>query len=120
MEITGYKSFTYPMTNRYGLLFEVGKTYQANGPIKFKTNGFHFCERMEDTLRYFDNFKYDIDTCEVIGMGNIDEYYDDYYGYYDMYSASIITIVKRLTRLETLELANKMDPIRLSRFIKRV
>ena len=57
--------FNDDLTNRYGTKFEVGKTYHANGDIKFGNdgNGFHMCKNIEDTLRYFDAFNDNIRIC---------------------------------------------------------
>ena len=102
MEIRGYKAFNEDLSNRYGLEFETGEIYQVSGSISFgvRGNGFHFCKRLEDTLRYFDAMDDNIQIAEVIGRGSIVEYYDDYYGYYDMYVASELEVVKVLSREE--------------------
>ena len=102
MEIRGYKAFNEDLSNRYGLEFKPGEIYQVTGPASFgvRGNGFHFCKRLEDTLRYFDAMDGKIQIAEVIGRGSIVEYYDDYYGYYDMYAASELEIVKVLSREE--------------------
>lgn len=104
MEIRGYKAFNEDLSNRYGAEFKAGEIYQVTGPVAFGTrgNGFHFCKRLEDTLRYFDAMEGNVQIAEVIGRGNIAEYYDDYYGYYDMYAASELEVVKVLSREEIL------------------
>lgn len=96
----GYKCFNDDLTNRYGTKFEVGKTYHANGDIKFGNdgNGFHMCKNIEDTLRYFDAFNDNIRICLVYGFGEFNEYDDEYNGYYDMYSYEYLTILKELSR----------------------
>lgn len=102
MEIRGYKAFNEDLSNRYGSEFKTGEIYQVSGSISFgvRGNGFHFCKRLEDTLRYFDAMDDNIQIAEVIGRGSIVEYYDDYYGYYDMYVASELEVVKVLSREE--------------------
>ena len=97
--IEGYKCFDKGLINRYGVTFELGKIYHANGDIKFQKNGFHMCANLEDTLRYYDGFS-NIKIAEVIGIGKIDRYEDNYYGYYDMYSAERLYILKFLSREE--------------------
>ena len=64
--VLGYKCFNEDLTNRYGFKFEVGNTYKVDGIIKFGIdgNGFHMCERLEDTLRYFDAMNLDVSVCE--------------------------------------------------------
>ena len=54
---TGFKSFNLDRTNCYGKIFEEGKEYHCDGEIKFGPhgNGFHFAERLEDTIRYSGN-----------------------------------------------------------------
>ena len=82
------------------MVFEEGKTNKVDGNIKFGVNGngFHFCKRLEDTLRYIDDK--DPKIARVIGRGTIDEGFDDYNGYYDMYASSIIDIKYFLMREE--------------------
>ena len=88
------------MNNRYGMTFEEGKEYSVSGEIVFGNlgNGFHFCQRLEDTLRYVNAMNGDVLLAEVIGSGEIKEGYDDYYGYYDMYVASDLKVVRVLDR----------------------
>lgn len=102
VEIRGFKAFNKDLTNRYGQEFLEGERYLLEGPISFglHSNGFHFCERLEDTLRYFDAMNEEICIAEVIGRGEIASYYDDYYGYYDMYAVSDLEIVRFLSRDE--------------------
>lgn len=115
----GYKCFNDDLTNRYGTKFEVGKTYHANGDIKFGNdgNGFHMCKNIEDTLRYFDAFNDNIRICLVYGFGEFNEYDDEYNGYYDMYSYEYLTILKELSREEIINYALNICEYRLKRFI---
>ena len=112
MEIKGYKTFNKDMTNRYGERFEVGGTYATppDEEIKFGNdgNGFHFCERLEDTYRYFPALDEEVTSTEVTGSGTIVDYDDEYYGYYDMHASSIITIDRVLTREEIIDMY--LDP----------
>ena len=114
----GYKSFNADMTNRYGVKFEVGKTYKTDGPIKFGNNGngFHMCKNMEDTFRYFDSTN--ISVCKVNGLGKKKKYEDEYYGFYDMYAVEKIEILKLLKRKEILEYMLELYPERVMRFIQ--
>jgi len=118
--IKGYKCFNKDMTNRYGIKFEVGKTYTTFGNIKFglNGNGYHMCKNMEDTLRYYDAIGDDVIICEVTGYGKyvLDE--DDYYGYYDMYSVEIIKIERMISRDEIIEIALNLNEIQVLHFIK--
>lgn len=98
--ILGYKAFNYDCTNRFGQKFEAGHVYDSHDTIiKFQNTGFHFCKNLEDTLRYYDGFS-NIKIAEVVGIGRIDSYEDNYYGYYNMYSAEKMYILKFLTREE--------------------
>lgn len=115
----GYKCFNKDMTNRYGQTFEVGKTYFIDGKIKFGNNGhgFHMCERMEDTLRYFDAMQEEVNICFVLGSGEIVSYVDEYYGYYDMFAVSSLKIIKQLTREETILKGLLLNEVNVKRFI---
>lgn len=106
MEIRGYKAFNKDMTNRYGVEFKVGSVYEVEGDARFGNdgNGFHFCKRLEDTLRYFDGMGDEIQIAEVIGSGDICEYCDEYYGYYDMYSATRLEVVNVLSRRDIIKM----------------
>lgn len=118
MEIIGYKCFNEDFTNRYGEKFEVGKTYNVSGEVKFGSNGngFHFCKNIEDTFRYFDTKKCLV--CLVKGEGVIDTYEDEYNGFYDMYSAESIEILKKLSREEIINIGLNLKFDRLLRFIQ--
>lgn len=116
-EIYGFKCFNKGLTTRYGDKLEIGKIYESNGAPIFQHNGFHMCERMEDTLRYFDAFGGDVDICRVIGYPPFHDYYDDYYGYYDMHSCQKIILTELLTRDEIIKEADKMNELRFRRFL---
>lgn len=114
-----YKCFNSDLTNRYGTKFEVGKTYHANGAIKFGNNGngFHMCQRLEDTLRYFDAMGNEVAICEVTGYGACDKGEDTIYDYYDMYAYENMTINKRLSREEIINYALQATGNRAQRFV---
>ena len=65
--IKGYKAFNKDLTNRYGSEFVEGTTYRVEGELKFGNNGngFHFCKRLEDTLRYFPGMEEEIDIASI-------------------------------------------------------
>jgi hypothetical protein len=118
--VKGYKAFNVDLTNRYGSSFEVGKRYSVDGNAVFGNhgNGFHFCERLEDTLRYFDAMNGEIAICEVVGSGNIVEYSDEYYGYYEMFAATELEISKVLTREEIVGMFRDAPWYRTVRFVQ--
>ena len=120
MEIHGYKAFNKGLTNRYGKEFKAGETYTIDGPLKFGNNGngFHFCERLEDTLRYFPAMKEEIDIAQVTALGNLEEYEDNYYGYYDMYCTDKIRIDRVLDREEIIRMFLDENNFRVMRFIQ--
>lgn len=90
----GYKVFNKGLTGNYGNTYELNKNYFYEGNIKFKHSGFHFCEHLEDTLRYYNSFESDIEICLIKAFGTIVTYNDEYYGYYDMHSSSNFIILK--------------------------
>lgn len=120
VKIKGYKAFNKDMTNRYGVAFSEGEKYSVSGPAVFGNagNGFHFCERLEDTLRYFDAMNDDIAIAEVIGSGDIKEYNDDYYGYYDMYATTELEVVRFLGRSEIIDMFGAAPGYRTVRFVQ--
>lgn len=119
MEVIGYKCFNKDMTNSYGIKFGIGKKYSVDGPIKFgnQGNGFHMCERMEDTLRYFDAMNSDVSICLVRGSGEMLSFSDEYYGYYDMHVVQSLEIIKIFSRDEIVGMAMDMNKNSLTRFI---
>lgn len=123
IEIFGYKSFNMDATNWYGKVFEEGKCYHCDGDIKFgpNGNGYHFAERMEDTIRYSDEKSgtvlRNVLIAEVIGSGILALGEDDYNGYYDMYSTSDLKIVRFLSREEVIKMALQLREFQLARFI---
>ena len=120
MRIGGYKAFNYDMTNRYGQVFEEGKIYSMDVSPKFGVhgNGFHFCKRMEDTLRYVPGMEEEIRIAKVTGLGEMVQREDTYYEYFDMYCTNKIRIDRILSRQEILKMALKMAPSEAIRFIR--
>jgi|GEM_PF-5456721 len=120
-KIEGYKSFNQGLITQFGDSLEEGKIFTMDGVIKYHQNGYHFCKRLEDTLRFFDVRSSEVEICKVIGSGDIDEGYDDYYDYYDLYAARELEIVKKLAREEIISLMinpNEVFELRMKRFIE--
>lgn len=115
MEIIGYKCFNKDLTNRYGKKFELGKIYIAQGDLK--SNGFHICKNMEDTLRYFDAVNDEISICEVKGSGDRILKEDEYYGYYEMYIVEKLEILKLLSREDIIKKMLKSNEFSVERFL---
>ena len=118
MTIKGFKAFNANMTNRYGKLFEEGKSYSVVGDPSFglKGNGFHFCKNIEDTFRYFD--PNDCTIAKVTGSGKIAEGFDNDNDYYDMYACTDIYINHIMSRDEVIDtILNLKMERRVCRFI---
>ena len=120
MELHGYKAFHYPLVNRYGKVFEENHIYTIPGELQFGNNGngFHFCKRLEDTLRYVPGMEEEISIAKVTALGDILERNDEYYGYYDMYCMNKIQIDKRLTRDEIVSYYYSCSEERVIRFLQ--
>ena len=108
MVIKGYKAFNNDMTNRYGSKFEEGKIYEIDGPLSFgnKGNDLHFCENLEDTLKFFDD---DRKIAKVTCLGDYYKVDDEQQDYYDMYVTNKLRVDKILTRKEILDYILKED-----------
>ncbi len=119
-DITGYKAFNKNMTNRYNTNFIEGGIYSVSGPLMFgnEGNGYHFCKRLEDTLRYFPSIDNEIAIAEVTSLDETLEFYDDYYGYYEMYVTRKIKINKILSRKEIIEMFLNVYDDRVVRFLQ--
>lgn len=118
--IEGYKAFNKNMKNRYDFEFVEGQIYTIDGPLSFGNtgNGYHFCKRLEDTLRYFPaTKKEEVKFAKVTSLDETVEFYDDYYGYYDMYAARKIKIDKILTRKEIISMFLDAYEERVIRFL---
>lgn len=115
----GYKAFYKGLINKNGFRFEEKKTYSADGEVKYgpKGNGFHFCERLEDTLRYFCDEE-DVEFAEVTALGEFVEYHDHYNGFYNMYSTNKLRIDRVLSRKEVINIFLEMDSHNNPRLIR--
>ena len=120
MSIQGYKAFHANLVNRYGIKFYEGMTYFIEGVLRFGNdgNGFHFCKRLEDTLRYFPGMEEKIDIARVTAIGDTLESEDDYNGYYDMYCTNEIRIDKVLSREEIVMPYLNLPEYRVVRFLQ--
>ena len=116
-KIHGFKCFNKGLKTRFGKKMELNKIYRVEETPIFKSSGFHMCKNMEDTFRYFDCFKEEIDICKVIGYPEYTEYSDEYYGYYEMYSCQGIELVEKLTREQIIKISDEMYDSRFARFI---
>ena len=117
----GYKCFNKGLINRYGIQFEVGKTYHCDGEIKFGNNGngFHVCRRLEDILRYFDAMTGKVDICKVICYGKYAKGEDEYNDYYDMFAFEYMIIQKIMTREEIINYGLGLYEMQAKRFVSQ-
>ena len=114
----GYKVLLSGLVNRYGTVYELNKKYILRGELKSRENGFHFCSRPEDTLRYIDAFNEEFDMVEVEGSGDLHLYEDDYYEYFDMYASSEMEIKRVIPREEWIRsVIDSKIPDRVKRLI---
>ena len=114
--ISGFKCFYSGLVNAFGNKLELDKKYICNEPVKFKSNGYHICTNLEDTLRFFDGVNKQVDICEVIGYPEYVKYDDEYYGYYDMYACQGLLLKRILTRDEIIKKADSMYNEAFKRF----
>ena len=112
MDIKGYKAFDKNKKNVYGAAFEEGKIYEVDGPLECKKdgNGFHFCERLEDCLRYVPALEEEIKIARVTSLGDYLETEDKDYGYDGIYICNRIRIDQFLKRPEIIEWYLKQSP----------
>ena len=115
--ISGYKCFDKGLKTHYGDELEVGKVYHVKDNIRFQQSGFHMCQNLEDTLRYFDAFNDEVVVASVTGFGKINEYEDDYNGFYNMYAVEYLLINRILSHEEIIDYALHLPPYRVKRFI---
>lgn len=115
--MVGYKSYD---GNKVKIEDILDKHFHLDGEIKFHKRGYHFCERIEDTLRYSGGITNpNIIIAEVEATNIINEGEDEYYGYYDMYSTSDLYVKRILSRQEIIEyFLNETNPYRVKRFIE--
>lgn len=89
--ILGYKVFNSNLTCR-GFQYEIGKTYEIEGPLQICSNGFHFCEKLEDCFSYYsiyDSRGKRSRVCQVRAYGKIQKHGDKW-------ATSKIEIVKEI------------------------
>ena len=119
--IKGFKAFNAGLISVYDFTFEENKCYHVEGEVVYRKNGFHFCEHLEDTLKYYTNTNNDVDIAKVIGFGKVIK--KEVEGFstddYEVCVASDIKILNKLTREEIIEEMQKhqYNLTRMTRFI---
>lgn len=113
----GYKCFNGDFTDRYGNVIESGHIYSCD-ELEIKKKGYHFCKRLEDTLRYYDGLSSDVIICRVKALGKVVTTSDEYNDYYDIGCTNIIYIGDVLSREEIIKYATGLHPIYFIRFIQ--
>lgn len=100
----GYKVLDKGLINQYGFKYELNKVYELHGELDYKSNGFCFCSKPEDTIMFAGD-KNNFDLTEVDALGNIvsgDDYFENrFYGLKGLYATDKI-IIKRLVPREEL------------------
>lgn len=114
--VKGFKGFYKGIVNRYGEKYELDTLYTTDQPLVWKKSGFHFCENLEDVFRYYTPKEEEgVIICQVTGLGDIIERFDEYYEY-NIHIASSMIINSIMTRDEILEYAKELRWYRLDRF----
>ena len=113
--IRGYKAYKKGLVNQFGEKHEVGKTYSTSDVI-YEKQGLYFSPNLEDTLRYYNGLKEEIDIALVEGSGLVREYFDDY-NETSIIAATNLKVLKILTREEIIQYALRLNELRLCRFL---
>ena len=119
--IVGYKCFYSNLRTKINQKLVLNQILTSETEPKFHYSGFHFCKRLEDTLRFFElnSDSSNIEIGLVIGVAPINTYDDEYNGYYDMYSSKHLLINNILSREDIIEYAKKLKGYRLQRFLEQ-
>ena len=116
--VDGYKCFNKNLIcNQESFKMEEKKLYKIDEDIKFRHKGFHFCVRLEDTLRFFGGIDDEKEICKIKAVGDIFWESDEYNGYYDMGVTNAIYIDHILSRDEIMEYVDGLTDHRFIRFI---
>jgi hypothetical protein len=97
MGVIGYKVFNPDWTCR-GFQYEVGKTFEHEGPIEMCGSGFHFCLKLSDCFNY-----YNFDSANKVAVV---EAIGDVMTKGDKSVTNKIVIVKELSWHEVLDMCN--------------
>lgn len=115
--IRGYKIYKKGLENQFLGKQEVRKNYEMYEMPVYQTTGYHYCERLEDTLRYYDAMNDEVDICDVVGFGDIATFYDSYNDY-EIIVSNHLRILRVLSREEIIKYINELsDDDRVCRFI---
>lgn len=116
--VEGYKCFNRGLIcNKDNFQMQEKKLYKINNNIKYHNQGFHFCLRLEDTLRFFGETDNEKVICKIRALGDIDWSFDHYNCYYDMGCTDMIYIEKIMSREEIMKYADNLNDLRFIRFI---
>ncbi len=113
--IRGYKAYKKGLINQFGEHHEVGHTYKTDS-ISYEKSGFYFCPDLEDTLRFYDGFKEEIDIAIVEGSGETREFFDEYNETTSI-AATELHVLSIMTREEIIEYALGLNEVRLKKFL---
>ena len=120
MATLGFKAFNSDCTNRYGMKFLENIEYSFDGQLQYgsSNNGFHFCENLEDSFRFFNSFEDDIVIGKIIADDKIVSKDDNFYGYYGLCVTNKIKVLKFMSREEVINYGLSLVGERLYRFIR--
>ena len=116
MAISGYKVFHGDMTNRYGLKFEEGQTYEVNLEENKKKGirgyGYYYCTRLEECIIFY--LDEDKKVAKVTGFENFRGDEENYEG---ICVARKIRIDKIMSREEIMDYIIGLEESRVVLFI---
>lgn len=120
MATLGFKAFNGDCTNRYGKKFLEGVEYSFDGQLQYGSsdNGFHFCNNLEDTFRFFDSFNDEVIIGKIVADDKIISTDDTFYGYYGLCVTNRIKVLKFMSREEVVDYGLSLVGDRLYRFIR--
>lgn len=74
-----YKAINEDMraTHGDGMIYELGKKYIMEGPLEPGRKGFHYCEKLEDVIAFYDDIE-NSRFFEVEVTGNIEKRMDNF------------------------------------------
>ena len=116
--IEGYKCFNKNLVcNKNNFQMKEKSLYRLNKNVIYHKEGFHFCIRLEDTLRFFGGVDEEKYICKIRALGDISWGEDEYNGYYDMGCTNIIYIDHLMSREEIFNYADNLSDFAFIRLI---
>lgn len=113
--VQGYKAYKKGLINQLGEKHEIGQVYSIPG-FSHSNEGLCFSRNIEDTLRYYNGLEEELDIALVEGIGEIHEFYDDYYETTSLAPAGLRPL-RVLSRTEIIDYALRLDEARMCKMI---